>query len=185
MSIDKLIEQSLSKIVTLFQSWCSDAVKPYDRGMICCMYMRGECVCLLHCAWGLSSVRIPPSSLCPGRKSQDRGALGPGAWEDTGRSLHPLVSHSNSSVRTRAGATCTHIHTVVHKNTLLHEDTTTHTRTHTVGEVTITYFSGFQQDLSLLLVLPLLLDSLQLLEEAKLRANVCRLLVALIILTRR
>lgn len=51
-------------------------------------------------------------------------------------------------------------------------------------EVAVTYFSGFQQDLSLLLVLPLLLHSLQLLEEAKLRASVCRLLVALIILAR-
>lgn len=61
----------------------------------------------------------------------------------------------------------------------------THTHTEYDGEVTVTYFSGFQQDLSLLLVLPLLLDSLQLLEEAELRANVCRLLVALIILTRR
>lgn len=53
------------------------------------------------------------------------------------------------------------------------------------AEVAPTYFSGFQQDLSLLLVLPLLLDSLQLLKETKLRANVCRLLIVLIILAWR
>lgn len=74
----------------------------------------------------------------------------------------------------------THQHTVAWRHT--HVDTHTHTREDV--EVAVTYFSGFQQDLSLLLVLPLLLDSLQLLKEAELRANVCRLLVALIILAR-
>lgn len=133
-------------------------------------------------------VRFFPSLLCPGRKSQDRGALRPGAWEDKGRSLHPLVSHSNSCVRACTRATCSHMHTTVHKFTLLHRDITfTHKHTHTQQDdkATVTYFSGFQKDLSLLLILPLLLDSLQLLKEAKLRANVCRLLVALIVLTSR
>lgn len=60
-----------------------------------------------------------------------------------------------------------------------------HTQTQQDDKATVTYFSGFQKDLSLLLILPLLLDSLQLLKEAKLRANVCRLLVALIVLTSR
>lgn len=72
-----------------------------------------------------------------------------------------------------------------HINTHLHGDTTTHTHTQEDAKVAATYFSGFQQDLSLLLVLPLLLDSLQLLKEAKLRANVCRLLIVLIILAWR
>lgn len=72
----------------------------------------------------------------------------------------------------------------VHRDALLRGNTRAHK--HKGDEkVTITYFSSFQQDLSLLLVLPLLLDSLQLFKEAQLRANVCRLLVALIILTRR
>lgn len=81
-----------------------------------------ECVCQLRGARGLCKVRLPSSSssLCPGRKSQDRGAPRPGAWEDTGRSLHPLVSHSNSSVRACTRATCAHMHTPVHKLTLLH-----------------------------------------------------------------
>lgn len=59
------------------------------------------------------------------------------------------------------------------------------THTQEDAEVEATYFRSFQQDLSLLLVLPLLLESLQLLKEAKLRANVRRLLEVLIILTWR
>lgn len=58
-------------------------------------------------------------------------------------------------------------------------------RTQKDAKVTATYLSGFQQDFSLLLVLPLFLNSLQLLEEAKLRANVSRLLIVLIILAWR
>lgn len=76
--------------------------------------------------------------------------------------------------------TCTHSSTQAH--TPPHEEDT-HVQNQWGDEVTIAYFSGFQQDLSLLLVLPLLLDSLQLLKEAKLRTNVRRLLIALVVLT--
>lgn len=76
----------------------------------------------------------------------------------------------------------TQVHTVAQGHNF---HTQTHTHTQQDDKATVTYFSGFQKDLSLLLILPLLLDSLQLLKEAKLRANVCRLLVALIVLTSR
>lgn len=81
--------------------------------------------------------------------------------------------------------TRTHTNTQAHTVAWGHNNSFTHIHTRQDGEVAITYFSGFQQDLSLLLVLPLLLDSLQLLEEAQLRANVCRLLVALVVLAGR
>lgn len=67
----------------------------------------------------------------------------------------------------------------------LRETITTHKHTAAghQGVLNSTHFSGLQQDLPLLLVLPLLLHPLQLLEEAQLRADVGVLLVVLVVLT--
>ena len=112
----------------------------------------------------------------------------PGQRSPGGRSLGGHLIHwCHTLIHLSVPAQEQHPHAPgpLHKHTLLNGGITTFPHTHTQqdGEVTVTYFSCFQKDLSLLLVLPLLLDSLKLLEEAKLRADVCRLLVALIILT--
>lgn len=65
----------------------------------------------------------------------------------------------------------------------LRETITTHKHTAAGCFKNSTHFSSLQQDLPLLLVLPLLLHPLQLLEEAQLRADVGVLLVVLVVLT--
>lgn len=148
-------------------SWIQSSVQlvTSDMGMICIMYPAGPVSTKLDAKW--YPHHWPQFSVFSERKKGDRST-----WDHK-----PTRTHGGRFIYFVRQGRHTETHSCIGTQQLMH--------TQEDAEVKATYFSGFQQDLSLLLVLPLLLNSLQLLKEAKLRANVCRLLIVLIILAWR
>lgn len=145
-------------------------------------------MCQLQTACTAYKLPLVPPCICRGR-SQDRGTPRRAGRPRGGHFIHwcHVLIHQSGHAHANTH-TDSQTEKKLKKNPIIPQEQHrslrhTHTQRDDLGATT--YFSSFQQDLSLLLVFPLLLHPLQLLKEAELRADVRRLLVALVVLAGR